>query len=166
MKKLTIILILILFCPMLSIGQIFLPDVLSSSGDLNEEGGIFMQWHLGELAIVTLSNDGYDITQGFGQSDLIVTNISSPGNHHLEVSVYPNPVRKNLTIEFKQAEYSSFFQLFDMIGNMLDHSDIDHRISYIDMSDYQPGIYILRIIQPPSKIVEFKIIKTLHSDTR
>lgn len=154
------------FYPMLSIGQIFVPDVLSSSGDLNEQGGIFMQWHLGELAIVTLSNDSYDITQGFGQTDLIVTSIASPGNHPPEVNVYPNPVRNKLTIEFKQADYSSFFQLFDMMGNMLDHCDIDNRISYIDMSDYQPGIYILRIIQPPAGFVEFKIIKTLHSDTR
>lgn len=145
--------------PLISNGQVSIHDVLCSSGDLVDEAGISMNWHLGEIAIITLSGDGHDVTQGFGQYDYIVTDIISPGSESLEVKVYPNPVIETLHIALKQTGSPTYLHLFDLNGNLVFRSTLEDQISFLEMRDYLPGMYFLRIYQPPFRVAEFKIIK-------
>ena len=53
MKKL----LLILLClPMIGFGQVATPSVVSSSGDSYSNGGVIMDYTLGEIVIETFSN--------------------------------------------------------------------------------------------------------------
>ncbi len=145
--------------PLIMHGQVQIHDVLCSAGDLADEATISMQWHLGELAIITLSNDDHDITQGFGQHDYIVTSITSPGKNILHVDVYPNPVVETLHIALRQADSPTYLQLFDLNGNLVFRKTLEDDVSFMEMSDFLPGMYFLRIVQYPFAFAEFKIIK-------
>jgi len=156
----TKITVLLMVCmPLISQGQVFIDDVICSAGDLPETENISIQWNLGELAIITLSNEGHDITQGFGQYDYIVTSILPPGQERLKVEVYPNPVIETLHIALTRADRTTYIQLFDLNGNVLFRNIMEEDHSFLEMQDYLPGMYLLRVYQPPFRFAEFKIIK-------
>jgi len=154
-----ITLLLMVCMPLIVHGQVYIHQVICSSGDLADEANISMQWHLGELAIITLSNEGHDVTQGFGQYDYVVTGITSPGKDRLNVEVYPNPVIETLHIAIRQSQSPTFLQLFDLNGRLVLRSTIEDDIFFLEMQDFLPGMYFLRIYQHPYKFAEFKIIK-------
>ena len=74
MKKL----LLILLClPMIGFGQILSPSVVSSSGASYSNGGVIMDFTLGEIVIETFSNNANILTQGFHQGIIkIVLSVS------------------------------------------------------------------------------------------
>ena len=64
MKKL----LLILLClPLISFGQITSPSVISSSGNSYNNGGVNMDYTLGEIVVETQTNSTTILTQGFHQ---------------------------------------------------------------------------------------------------
>ena len=66
MKKLLIILLCL---PMTGFGQITTPSVISSSGDSYSNGGVIMDYTLGEIVVETYANSTTILTQGFHQPE-------------------------------------------------------------------------------------------------
>ena len=64
MKKLLLILSAL---PFIGLGQVATPSVVSSSGDSYSNGGIMMDYTLGEIVVETYTNSNIILTQGFHQ---------------------------------------------------------------------------------------------------
>ena len=83
MKKLLLILIAL---PMIGFGQVATPSVVSSSGDSYNNGGVMMDYTLGEIVVETFSNSANILTQGFHQGDLMVS--TSVENFDIKTKIY------------------------------------------------------------------------------
>ena len=74
MKKLPLLFLgLILNC--LTFGQSISPEVIASSGDHFTGTDAQLSWTIGELVIDTYTNGSTQLTQGFHQTNLIITNV-------------------------------------------------------------------------------------------
>lgn len=139
--------------------QIFQPDVISSSGAITQRDNITVQWHLGELAVHTLKSHDHDITQGFGQGDLVVTRIESLQKSPLHATVFPNPVKTLLQIDLEQSETPYTIRLYDMRGVFIKEIQSYGWQLSLDMSFLEPGVYFLNIQRSWLQTATFKIVK-------
>jgi hypothetical protein len=72
-----------------------------------------------------------------------------------DIRIYPNPVKDNLTIELNDPERQVKFQLFNSAGKKF-YEGTGTETSFIDMSSYPSGLYILNIY---GAMGEFRIVK-------
>lgn len=77
-----------------------------------------------------------------------------------QLKIYPNPVEQQLNIAVD--EYSSsldgFFELYDTNGKLLKKAKMIEYKTQVDMSNFIPGVYILKI-SLNKKDTTWKIIK-------
>jgi hypothetical protein len=147
MKKLLIIL---LCFPMIGFGQITSPSVISSSGNSYNNGGVNMDYTLGEIVVETFQPTvtplplTYTIlTQGFHQGILKVT--TSVENIAIETKVYPNPTTQYLIIELEKSVDADLL-VYDINGRLvLQDKLIDQSRKELDFSFLKQGNYLLHI---------------------
>ena len=77
-----------------------------------------------------------------------------------EISLYPNPVTTNLTVNVKgyNQDAGGEYYLFDMQGKVLLHNTMRIESFQIDMSAYATGNYIMRIVLD-GESTTWKVIK-------
>ena len=77
-----------------------------------------------------------------------------------EISLYPNPVKTNLTVNVKgyNQDAGGEYYLFDMQGKVLLHNTMRIESFQIDMSAYAVGNYIMRIVLD-GESTTWKVIK-------
>jgi len=75
------------------------------------------------------------------------------------ISLFPNPVRDELTLEIKEDLQNLTFQIFDMNGRSMQTGRALSPQTVINMQHYQAGIYILVIEQGGQRIQSFQIVK-------
>ena len=77
-----------------------------------------------------------------------------------EISLYPNPVTTNLTVNVKgyNQDAGGEYYLFDMQGKVLLHNTMRIESFQIDMSAYAVGNYIMRIVLD-GESTTWKVIK-------
>jgi hypothetical protein len=147
MKKL----LLILLClPMIGFGQVTSPSVISSSGNSYNNGGVNMDYTLGEIVVETFQPTvtplplTYTIlTQGFHQGILKVT--TSVENIAIETKVYPNPTTQYLIIELEKSVDADLL-VYDINGRLvLQDKLIDQSRKELDFSFLKQGNYLLHI---------------------
>jgi hypothetical protein len=76
----------------------------------------------------------------------------------LEVRVYPNPVADRLFVDQNVAESISQIQLYDVLGHLKYESNRYHTEGVV-VSDFQPGVYVLRIKKSDGSFESFKFLK-------
>ncbi len=99
-----------------SISLLSAQEVISTQGDSYDNGTNTIDFTIGEPVIETVSDGSNDVTQGFHQTNLTITNIEDL-DVNFSVNIYPNPTSDviNLTIE----KYEKItFQIFDMGGEV------------------------------------------------
>ena len=140
MKKL----LLILLClPMIGFGQILSPSVVSSSGDSYSNGGVIMDYTLGEIVIETFSNNANILTQGFHQGDLKVT--TAVVNLDIKTRIYPNPTTNFIIIELEK-NVNADILVYDINGKIVIKDKLnDERQKQLDFSFLTQGNYLLHI---------------------
>ena len=145
MKKLIFLILAITFSPLFLIAQeIYLPpSVLSSAGGNVTDNEInISKWRLGEVYIVTLNTD---------DEDLAINN--------WQVSVYPNPARKNLHISFQIETTNDFsFEITNLKGKRMllkkSTTVLPGREITIDVSSLSSGLYLLSIIPSDKEFLQ------------
>ena len=140
MKKL----LLILLClPMIGFGQILSPSVVSSSGDSYSNGGVIMDYTLGEIVIETFSNNANILTQGFHQGDLKVT--TAVVNLDIKTKIYPNPTTNFIIIELEK-NVNAELLVYDINGKIVIKDKLrDEQQKQLDFSFLNQGNYFLHI---------------------
>ncbi len=75
------------------------------------------------------------------------------------VNIYPNPTRNNVTVDLENIQDGQcYLELMDLTGRTLTHQEITTHTSHVSLSDYDGGIYIIRISNGNQQS-SFRIIK-------
>jgi hypothetical protein len=135
---------------MIGFGQVTSPSVISSSGNSYNNGGVNMDYTLGEIVVETFQPTvtplplTYTIlTQGFHQGILKVT--TSVENIAIETKVYPNPTTQYLIIELEKSVDADLL-VYDINGRLvLQDKLIDQSRKELDFSFLKQGNYLLHI---------------------
>ena len=143
-------LLLLLCLPFFSFGQITSPSVISSSGNSYNNGGINMDYTLGEIVVETFQPTvtplplTYTIlTQGFHQGILKVT--TSVENIDIKTKVYPNPTTNFIIIELEK-NVNADILVYDINGKLVLKDKLnDENQKQFDFSFLKQGNYFLHI---------------------
>ena len=140
MKKLLIILLCL---PLIGFGQVTSPSVISSSGDSYNNGGVNMDYTLGEIVVETQTNSTTILTQGFHQGDLKVT--TSVVNLDIKTKIYPNPTTNFIIIELEK-NVNAELLVYDINGKIVVKDKLnDEQKKQLDFSFLTQGNYFLHI---------------------
>jgi len=77
----------------------------------------------------------------------------------VRASLYPNPVKEELTLIVHIPIEGMVYQIFDLTGNQIKTGFIRSETTQIDMRSFRAGTYILTILQNGQFLQSFKIIK-------
>lgn len=136
-------------------------QVISSSGGSFKPTTTSISWTVGEPVVGTLSNGTNSLTQGVQQSFLTVTSLAELETLSFQILAYPNPTNDYVFIQFKELSepISMDIKLYDLNGKvLLSKRTFDESIE-LPMKDFEPAIYLLKIISDNKELKTFKIIK-------
>lgn len=152
-----IILFALLFAAIASYAQ----QVVANSGNTGSAAGYTVDWTLGEPAIETFTGTNNILTQGFHQTQLVITALKENLYPGLEVKAYPNPTGNFLKIEVIQPGNEEFqYVLTDIEGRKVMKKKRFTDAEDINMSSYVPGIYMVIVSNSKQERVKiFKIVK-------
>jgi Secretion system C-terminal sorting domain len=132
-------------------------STLGSSGDATEitigDKSYYVSHSVGQNSVIgTFSKDNYTIRQGFQQPPIKVEIIRGLDNH-LNVVVYPNPVKTIVTILFNEVLKASInVVVYDISGKVvIDKSQNPTRSFNLDMSSFASGVYLLKLTSENKK---------------
>lgn len=153
-----IIFLLFLFCcctsPALS------QEVVAAAGLDGNANGYSASWTVGEVAITTLLADTMYLTQGFQQSNLIVSPQTGLQMLDLELSVFPNPTSSKVYIELDKYPENMSYAIYNGLGSLIEQRTIASSRTVINFSTYANGQYLLHLTRNFNEPVQtFKIIK-------
>lgn len=137
-------------------------NVISSAGNTFYVNNVQLDWTLGELAITTLENNTHKITQGFHQPDYYITAVESPFDFPYEISLFPNPVTRNLNFKIQLENPQSLIaEIFDSTGRILRSFDYYGReISETVAVEALPcGQYLFRLSVKNKQVTKSFIIQ-------
>ncbi len=90
--------------------------------------------------------------------EIILTNNNSGNTLSPIVSIYPNPVKSNLTLNFNKTADLKKVSLFDLYGHIIFEKQTDEISLNLNLSKIASGMYYLRVQNDTSFIIK-KIIK-------
>lgn len=136
----------LLICSSWGYSQRLSPEVTASSGEHFTGVNTQLSWTIGETMIETFPLGSSQLTQGFHQSNIIVTTVTSlPEN--FQAKVFPNPTSNFLNIEWTEISDSLSLSLYDVTGKqLLFQMTLDQTLSkMLDLSAYAAGSYVLHL---------------------
>lgn len=138
--------------------------IASAGGSYTDGSNLAVDYTIGEVAILTLSNATNFLTQGFQQpyeSGVFINDLQND----LDIFYYPNPVTSELNLNIIHAGNRSFnIELFDLLGQKLtNQSGIANNAGdanfIFDMHNLATGHYLLRISSGSDLVRSIKILK-------
>lgn len=159
MKQLLFLLLCLYSTSWLS-GQSVSPQVISSAGGHLVGTDVQMSWTLGELSVETIESGSVILTQGFHQSNLMITAWEDLAKD-ISVDIYPNPTSDWINIEL-QASSDIQVKLLDAMGrSVVSKLALVEGANQLNLSGATPGLYFLQLIdQDQQTLKTFKIVKT------
>lgn len=130
-------------------------QVVTTSGGYFESSSAQVSWTLGEIMINTLSNDGVQLTQGQQQTRFDFLSIPKENNPDI-ISVYPNPVIDQLTINTNGDVYH--YIISNTAGQIIQKGVINSPNQIISTLQMSAGLYALRIFNESNESI-IKLIK-------
>lgn len=133
----------------------------TSGGEASGSGGV-ASYTIGQVAYETHTSIAGSVTEGVQQSYLISVVVGNPEaiGIDLSVSVFPNPTTDFLQLKIENEKFESLnYQLFDLNGKFLKSEKLTGNKTLVNMSNYKPSVYFVKVIFENQLIKEFKIIK-------
>lgn len=133
-------------------------EMVSSGGDYFKNNMGSISWTLGELSIETSVLENNILTQGMQQPllEIMVTSIIESLDN--EIKAFPNPTDGLLYLKTTFSGGMSY-QVFNLLGNDIDHGLITQSESLISLNNLDPGIYLIKVVEGQSVIKILRIIK-------
>ena len=136
-------------------------QVISAQGSFDSNENMSLEWTLGDSFTETIVTEKQIFTQGFNQSFFLA--IEESAKNELSILVFPNPVNSLLNIKVKPDFGSQInMTLHDINGRFIKQSSqhVKNLKMTMNVSNLQSGIYILKIFNADSTLVEtHKIVK-------
>jgi hypothetical protein len=158
MKKNNIIIDMLLLFPIITHAQ----QTISASGGNATGSGGSVSYTVGQTAYNTYSGSGGSIVQGvqIPYEITVLTSANPSKNVNLNYSVYPNPTVDFLTLKIESENIKNFSaSIFNLKGELLQSVTIEGRETKIDMLNYAPALYFLKVTENNKEVKTFKIIK-------
>jgi len=136
-------------------------SVNATGGNASGSGGS-ASYSVGQVVYTTNTGTNGSVAQGVQQpfEISVVTAIEEAKGINLTVSAYPNPTTDYLQLKVESEKLKDLsYQLYDMQGKLLQSEKLTGSETQINMSNYVPSTYFVRVIQGNQSIKEFKIIK-------
>jgi hypothetical protein len=131
----------------------------ASGGDALGNGGT-ITYTLGQVFYQTLKGTNGTVSQGVQLPYEIWYSTGLKEITILLPEVYPNPASDFLILKIESLPANNlYFRLYDLNGKLLEESKIKETITELDMKNYKPAPYILKILEDKKTVREFKIIK-------
>ena len=137
---------------------------VNSTGSNATGSGGTVSYSVGQVAYQTYTGTNGSVAEGVQQpyEISVIIGIERP-EISLDISAYPNPTTGFLTLNINDFEevYSTAmqYQLFNMKGELLQSKEITENETKIEMHNYVPAIYFVRVLSAQQPIKEFKVIK-------
>lgn len=141
MKKIILFLAIVCFIVIQSFGQNVDRSVIASAGTEMAASSYYLSFTLGELVVDSYNSGGYELSEGFQQSDISLQSVQE--QFLLDVVLFPNPSSDVIYLEVG-TQNEMQFSLFDAAGRLLLQKTFFGKTS-IQSSEYANGMYLLRI---------------------
>jgi len=133
--------------------------VAAAGGNATGSGGS-VAYTVGQAAYITRVTTEGSVSQGVQQPYEIFTTGIQKAILNIQLSVFPNPVAGDLTLQVSgENDTSLAWQLLDMHGKLLESGQVTDRHTQINMSGLPPAPYLLQVIQKNAIVQSFKILK-------
>jgi hypothetical protein len=143
--------------------QSFSSSAVTSAGSSATNGGLSVDWTLGETAVSAFGTASTRITEGV-QQPVIITMLAAdqqPVGYTLDV--FPNPSSATVTVRLLSDAQDRFtMDLVDVRGISLLHRETETKSASVnfDIRELVPATYFLRIAKNGAAIVSlYKIVK-------
>lgn len=103
-------------------------------------------------------NNGTSFFRNVKLHEFMPTSISSKQNERLLVSIYPNPTTNKVTLELSDVGEELTLDMYNLGGKLIEEQSITTSKSVLDLSDYDSGIYLLKLSSTKG-VFNTKIIK-------
>jgi len=136
-------------------------SVNATGGNASGSGGT-ASYSVGQVVYTTNTGTSGSVTQGVQQpyEISVVTGIEEAKDITLSVLAYPNPTTDYLQLKVESEKLNDLsYQLFDMNGKLLQNQKLSGTETQINMGNYVPSTYFVRVSSGNQSIKEFKIIK-------
>lgn len=134
---------------------------VTASGNNATGSGGSSSYSIGQVIYISNHGTNGNVTQGLQQPYEISTlGIDELPEMNLQFLAYPNPTTDFLTLSIKNYSTDNMrYQLFEISGKTLKNNKLTGGRTDIDMTNYESGLYFLKIIENNREIKTFKIMK-------
>jgi hypothetical protein len=142
-------------------GKITAQEVITTAGDLYSNANGSVSYTIGEPVIETFTGGNNILTQGFQQTNLMVTAIDELPGLDYGISVFPNPAVEFVKLKIGKENIAGMqYMLYDLHGNMLMKNMLEGTETAIPFIYLSPAEYILKVSDNSKEVKTFKIVKT------
>jgi hypothetical protein len=145
-------------------------DVLAAQGSVvtNQQANLSLSSTIGESIVLTRSNAGFILTEGFQQpNDGIIASLPQWGNETVSIHCWPNPFVETFNLKIQPSQSADFkLSVNDMAGRKIREDQIvSVTPSGADFNfygdDLRAGIYLVTVQEVQSqRITTLRITKT------
>lgn len=135
-------------------------NLTATGGDANGTGSL--SYSIGQVFYKTNSGNEGTVAQGVQQAYEISTavGIEEFDEITLDFNIYPNPTIDFLTLDVKDFPIEELdYTLYDFNGRILENKNLNQNKTIIDMINYPPATYFLKVSDGTKIMKTFKIIK-------
>ncbi len=131
----------------------------TTGGDATGSGGTVV-YSVGQVAYIYETGSNGNINQGVQQPYEIYTIGFIEEGEEILLNIFPNPTTGFLTLHVNELyNENSTILINDINGRTLFSQRINNVQTQIDLSSYEAGTYIFRILLESKELKKFKIIK-------
>jgi hypothetical protein len=141
--------------------QTLLQTITPAGGDGSYTGGS-VSYTTGQVAYTVATGDNGSLWQGVQQpyEISVTTAVEEAKEIKLNFLVYPNPVTSSLKLDIRDYDPSHLqYRLLDVNGKLLQTGRVTAREQLINMTDYPPAVYFLKLTDNKKDIKTFRIIR-------
>ena len=133
-------------------------QVISAQGNSYSNASHTIDYTIGETVTATVSNGSNDLTQGFHQTNVVITNVEDLDANIL-VNIFPNPTSDFVNLSVEKFEGLTL-QIYDAAGKLVEQTELSQSLTSFKVSHYSNGTYLLTLTHKKDKKVKaYKIIK-------
>lgn len=145
--------------------------LINSMGNFRSEGGVQMDYSIGEIVIETAFgiNGKTLLRQGFQQpTDSLNVSVEKPKRIELTYKIFPNPTKDKLWVDLEthEAVFLSL-QIFDMAGKRTAIPEASFLLNgnkkiTLDLASLPAGFYNLKLMDKKSREMQSFKIRKIH----
>lgn len=105
------------------------------------------------------NTDGCTGTTSFQQLVFICTSLNEVGKNNTVFQIFPNPNNGHFTIAIDQFESVKSVEIYNMLGALIQHFDINSTTNTVDMSQQSNGLYMVKVLENNKLLQISKIVK-------